>query len=123
MYQNGQQTLKQPYQTAGSNDCGPAMNHLVNCAQQSAAYEKPPATPELEQIERGLQSHLDHLHTLTLRLQNVADRVFGGQPQPEGKATAMPTPESSLARIHQLGDWISQRTSALADEIARVERL
>lgn len=120
---------KEPYPYTGGIAVGGRYGEQINAynAQQGIQglqnAANPPAIPALDELEKALTSRLEFLQTLTARAAGIADRAFGPQPAATGAQGATPAPQSSLDRLRYLVDFIGSQCNALADEIARLERL
>lgn len=80
--------------------------------------------PVLEAQVNRISSAAQDLEALAIRLQTVADRVFGAQAQATGKDNQpVPSPSHSIGRLSDAHEWNDRALMMLRYAVERLEAL
>lgn len=83
----------------------------------------PPQVNALDQHENSLQALVGHLSNLNQRALNLADRMFGSQPEAVSKSDPAPANPPAIRRLEDLMAMAHQQIDALSRHVERLERL
>jgi hypothetical protein len=82
------------------------------------------AIPVLEAHVNRISGGAQDLEALAIRLQTVADRVFGAQAQATGKdSQPAPSPSHSIGRLADAHEWNDRALMMLRYAVERLEAL